>query len=356
MKPPINIYPMADSAILWINAKKPNIEVDPSYQREGDVWTLEKRQLLIDSLLNGFDLPKLYFHRFARPKEKGAQKSLQYAIIDGRQRLEAIWDFVNDEFPLADDFKFFEDSKVKAGELTYSDLAREYPELKMRFDARTLPVVIVETDDIDLIEEMFSRLNEAVPLNAAEKRNAFGGPMAKAIRDVAEHTFFKTCIRFSPKRFRYREIAAQFLYLQHEKKISDTKKVYLDHFVKQFKNKSPKAVQPIVKPVLTLLDKMVGIFSASDPLLKSQSMAVIYFLIFKNCNKEKWFTKLSRKALLEFDQMRAKNRATAQEDITKATYDLLEFDRLSVQGTNDALSMTFRYETMRKFLEKLASR
>ncbi|MGH9636946.1 MAG: hypothetical protein ACRD72_19115, partial [Candidatus Angelobacter sp.] len=72
--------------------------------------------------------------------------------------------------------------------------------------------------------------------------------------------------------------------------------------------------------------------------------------------KEKWFAKLSRKALLEFDQTRAKNRATAQEDITKATYDLLEFDRLSVQGTNDALSMTFRYETMRKFLQKLALR
>src|SRR3982074_1614884 len=167
MKSPINIYPMSDSAILWINAKRSAIEVAPPYQREGDVWTPEKRELLIDSILNGFDLPKLYFHRFAKPKDKGAQKAIQFAIIDGRQRLETIWHFVDDKFPLADDFKFFEDPKVKAGGLTYSDLAKEYPSLKMRFDAKTLPVMVVETDDLDLIEEMFSRLNEAVPLNAA---------------------------------------------------------------------------------------------------------------------------------------------------------------------------------------------
>jgi hypothetical protein len=37
---------------------------------------------------------------------------------------------------------------------------------------------------------MFSRLNEAVPLNAAEKRSAIGGPMALAIREISEHSFF----------------------------------------------------------------------------------------------------------------------------------------------------------------------
>ena len=355
MKSPINIYPMSDSAILWVNAKRSAIEVDPPYQREGDVWTLEKRQLLIDSILNGFDLPKLYFHRFARPKDKGTQKGIQFAIIDGRQRLETIWHFVDDKFSLADDFKFFEDTKVKAGGLTYSDLAKEYPSLKMRFDAKTLPVVIVETDDLDLIEEMFSRLNEAVPLNAAEKRNALGGPMAKAIRDVAEHKFFQECIAFSNKRYQHREAAVKFLYLEREGTIIDTKKVYLDRFVRDYRGKSSKSVQHLVRKVSEVLDQMSTIFGQEDKLLRSQGMVIIYFLIFKNCSGERWFAKLSRKTLLQFDQLRAKNREAAEEDISEAKYDLLEFDRMSVQGTNDALSLNFRFETMRDHLKSLVS-
>jgi hypothetical protein len=346
---------MSDSAILWINAKRNAIEVDPSYQREGDVWTHEKRQLLIDSIRNGFDLPKLYFHRFAKPKDKGTQRAIEYAIIDGRQRLETIWHFVDDKFPLADDFKFYEESKVKAGGLTYSDLAKEYPALKMRFDARTLPIMVVETDDLDLIEEMFSRLNEAVPLNAAEKRNAFGGPMAKAIRDVAEHSFFESCVAFSDKRYQHREVAVKFLYLERETNIVDTKKVYLDRFVRDYKGKSSRSVQSLVKAVEQVLERMSKVFGQDDKLLRSQSMAVIYFLIFKNCNTDKWFTKLSRKTLLQFDELRSKNRESAEDDITEAKYDLLEFDRMSVQGTNDALSVKYRFDTMREYLRQLVS-
>jgi hypothetical protein len=353
MNSPINIYPMSDSAILWINAKRDAIEVDPPYQREGEVWTLEKRQLLIDSILNGFDLPKLYFHRFDKPREKGSRKAIQFAIIDGRQRLESIWHFVEDKFSLADDFKFYEDSKVRAGGLTYSDLAKEYPSLKMRFDAKTLPVMVVETEDLDLIEEMFSRLNEAVPLNAAEKRNAFGGPMAKAIREVAEHGFFKSCVAFSNKRYQHREVAVKFLYLVRQGTIADTKKVYLDRFVKDYKGKSSRSVQHLVKKVEVVLDQMTTIFGKEDKLLRSQGMIVIYFLIFENCSGEKWFGKLSRKTLLEFDELRAKNREAAEVDITQATYDLLEFDRMSVQGTNDTPSLKFRFETMRDHLKQL---
>jgi hypothetical protein len=82
-------------------------------------------------------------------------------------------------------------------------------------------------------------------------------------------------------------------------------------------------------------------------------MVAIYFLIFENCSGEKWFSKLSRKTLIEFDELRAKNREAAEEDITKATYDLLEFDRMSVQGTNDGPSLRYRFDTMRKHLKEL---
>ena len=43
--------------------------MDPPYQRQSDIWPPEKRKFLIDSLLNGFDLPKIYLHEFYPSKK-----------------------------------------------------------------------------------------------------------------------------------------------------------------------------------------------------------------------------------------------------------------------------------------------
>ena len=183
--PVLKTYPYPNSAILRLNSERQYIDADPPYQRRGDVWTLEKKQLLIDSILNDYDIPKLYFHAISTKQKTAEGSKFDFAIIDGRQRLETIWAFIDDGFPLADDFIYLADVTVQAGGMRYSEIASKYPKLKIRFDSFTLPIICLETDDLDVIEDMFSRLNEAVPLSAAEKRNAIGGPMAQCIRDVA---------------------------------------------------------------------------------------------------------------------------------------------------------------------------
>ena len=70
---------------LWLN---------PAYQREA-VWTLSQKQLFIDSLLIDIDIPKLYF----REKPSG---QYEFEVVDGQQRLRAIFDFFEDRFSLAD--------------------------------------------------------------------------------------------------------------------------------------------------------------------------------------------------------------------------------------------------------------
>ena len=188
--PSIRISEMRNSSVLRLYAEREGIQVDPDYQRMGEVWNLEKQQLLVDTILNELDMPKLYFHEFATPHKLEDGRTVKYAVIDGRQRLEAIWGFIDGKFPLSDNFEYFGDTNIDAKRLTYADLGANYQFLKTILDSYTMPVMNVLTDDQDLIEEMFSRLNEAVPLNAAEKRNAMGGPMAPIIRDVASHAFF----------------------------------------------------------------------------------------------------------------------------------------------------------------------
>ena len=56
-------------------------------ERESGVWSTEKKQLFLDSLFNGFDIPKIYLHDL-----RGNDPRYDFAVIDGKQRLHAIWD------------------------------------------------------------------------------------------------------------------------------------------------------------------------------------------------------------------------------------------------------------------------
>jgi Protein of unknown function DUF262 len=316
------------------------MQLDPPYQRMSDVWTLEKRQLLIDSILNGYDIPKIYFHKFSKPKTiSGA--TFEYAIIDGKQRLESLWKFINGEFALGDDFEYIREPTTRAAGLNYNELGQRFPRLKIRFDSSSLSIMMVETDDEELIEEMFSRLNEAVPLSAAEKRNAFGGSMPVQIRAIAGEPFFKQKVPFTNSRYRHYDLAAKMLYIEDEGGVVDTKKVYLDRFVKEWKGKSKKAADKVRTNVVGVLARMEKIFVKNDPLLRSVGMVTLYYYAIRISLAEGWSSDISRQKLLDFEERRKQNRLVAESDIGSANYQLLEFDRY-VQTPNDSYATKIR--------------
>ena len=348
----IHISDYRNSSVLRIYSERDEIQTDPEYQRMGEIWTLDKRQLLIDTILNDFDMPKLYFHQLSEPKQMDGGRIFKYSVIDGRQRLEAIWGFINGQFPLAEGFEFLDRPTILVGGMTYADLAKEYPQLKMQLDSYTLPITTVSTDDLDLIEEMFLRLNEASPLNAAEKRNAMGGPMPEVIRSVANHSFFTTKVSFANNRYQHREMAARLLLLTQTSSVGDTKKVYLDDMVQQFKgNGDAEEANRIGEKVKRILDSAVGIFVNRDILLRAQGTTVIYYQVLKEALLDGWSENMTRDRLSRFDQLRSENMAAAQDNIALANYDLLEFDRMNLQGTNDKSSIEFRTQTLAKFLK-----
>src|SRR5882724_2253675 len=116
-------YPQSSALVVY--SERDQIQLDPAYQRISGIWTLEKRQLLIDSILNGFDVPKLYFHEFVPAKKIGAKK-YRYAIVDGKQRIQTIWDFIEGNISLPEDFQYIRDNTIRAGGLGYSQLAEKY--------------------------------------------------------------------------------------------------------------------------------------------------------------------------------------------------------------------------------------
>lgn len=350
----IKTYPFQNSTILRINSEYDVINTDPEYQRKGGVWTTQKKQLLIDSILNDYDIPKLYFHYYNSEQKEENGGEFDYAIIDGRQRIEAIWDFINGDFPISEDFEYLADTSVNAKGLTYSDLAIEYPKIKVRFDSYLLPVILVETEDIDLIEDMFSRLNEAVPLNAAEKRNALGGPMASAIRELALHNFFTQKVRFNNNRYQHREVSARILFLEHilatTGKLADTKKPYLDKMVIDYRDPD-NDVDPLLNTTRSVLNEMSNVFGNGDELLRSQSSITVYYLTFKKAIEKNLLANVNRRGIISFYEAIAANRRMAEEDITQSNYEYLEFERMSQQGTNDAYSIRERTRILCEHLE-----
>lgn len=340
---------MKNSTVMFLYAEREEIDLSPPYQRQGGVWTLEKKRLLIDSILNDYDLPKIYFHALdAKSKVKTGKR---FAVIDGRQRLEAIWDFIDGKFTLAEDFEYQRDPSVDLSKLSYSDIAKLHPKIRVKLDAFPLPVVTVTThdDDLDLIEDMFSRLNEAVPLNAAEKRNAFGGRLVAAITEISQHDFFVEKVRFGNGRFQHREVAARLLLIEdslsEHSNLVDTKKVYLDALAHRY-SKNKRKADSLKEVVRNVLDAMSAEFVKKDELLQAQGIMVVYYLLFKGAIEAGQASKITRKKLLNFRQKLAENRELAAKQYASASFDLLEFDRLNQQGTNDASSIKERYRVL----------
>lgn len=346
----IETSPLQNTTILRVFSEKDEIEISPEYQRNGSVWTLEKKKLLIDSILNDYDIPKIYFHKFSREEKKETGK--QYSIIDGRQRLETIWWFMDNGFPLSDDFEYQDDESLKLAGMTYQDIAQKHPKIKIKFDSFVLPIIGVSSDDIDLIEDMFSRLNEAVPLNSAEKRNAFGGAMVSAIREISQHPLFLKKVKFRNSRYQHMEVSARFLLVEtssHEhNKLIDTKKVYLDSMVKNYKERQDE-VSCFQANVISILEKMDTVFSDKDDLLRTQGIMVVYYLLFKKSiqlGKD-----IRRVELYEFDKSVKENRKLAEIKYEDADYDLLEYDRLSQHGTNDVSNIRERLRILSEYLK-----
>ncbi len=133
--------------------------VDDTYQRSPKVWPASARSFFIDTVLEEFPFPKVYFlERF-----DNSRKQVLRDIIDGQQRITALRDFRDDKFALSGASRNFMRKK-------FSDLLDETQET---FLTTSVQVDLIKSASRSEILEMFRRMNAyTAPLNAAEKRHA----------------------------------------------------------------------------------------------------------------------------------------------------------------------------------------
>lgn len=170
------------------------INTNPDYQRPA-VWTKPQKQLLIDSMLREYDVPKIYLHRTG---------DKTYDVIDGQQRLRTIWEYFEGGFALAKDADPVDGYEV-AGK-KYEDLDMDILD---KLNSYNLDFVILDNVTEDEIREMFLRLQNGTTLKAQEKRNAYPGNMRDYIKELASHSFFVKSVNFQNSRFSHEHVAAQ---------------------------------------------------------------------------------------------------------------------------------------------------
>jgi Protein of unknown function DUF262 len=332
------VEPMQAHTLTWWRSRQSKIDMDPPYQRRGRLWSPTDKAYLIDSILNGYDVPKLYMADFTWGDSTLNKRKVQYAIIDGKQRIESIFDFFDGKFVLNKDFVYLEDPTLELSGLGYQDLKTQYPQVAEIFDEYNPLVMRVVAQDEDPINELFVRLNRSKPLTGAEIRNAMTGPAPEVIREIAKHEFFKVNVAFTVSRGQDLNAAAKVLYFEYFEKLGETKKSTLNEFVKEAAKQSKRdRLELAGRKVVDLLDDMNEIFLPKDRLLASAGIFPVYYWFVRARGVKEY--PLIREFLVRFEERRRENRNLISENPKnkKIDQELVLYDEFN-RSTNDLQS------------------
>ncbi|MFB3918398.1 MAG: DUF262 domain-containing protein [Terriglobales bacterium] len=352
LKKDFKVEAMEPHTLTWWRNRKDKIDMDPPYQRRGRLWSTTDKEYLIDSILNGFDVPKIYVADFTWGDSPLNRQKLPYAIIDGKQRLEAIFDFFSGNITLSNDFKYLEDPSLSLGGLGYQDLKRRHPLIAETFDEYSLMVMRVVAQSDAPIMELFVRLNRSKPLTGAEIRNAMSGRAPELFRQIVKHDLFSENVAFTITRGQDLNAAAKVLYFEYSGAPRETKKASLDQFVTDTHEDS-KGLELAARKVVDVLDSMNEIFLPRDKLLNSAGIFPVYYWFVRSQSKEAF--RYLREFLVRFEEERRSNRERAAADPKdkKVDQELLQYDRLN-RSTDDVKSHEGRFNILlRRFTKFL---
>lgn len=190
------------------------IDIDPDFQR-GFIWDIKRASKLIDSLLSNLPIPSLLFAK--RKIDEG------FIVVDGKQRLSAIYYFLEGIFPEGEkkiQFKL----KGLEGKSWNGKTFFELDELSKRkiFNSLINTTILTNVENNPrIIFEIFNRLNTGgVPLTNQEIRNGiFKGPFNIILKELNNFQPWKEMVsRFiSSKRLNDVELILRFFSLYNGK-------------------------------------------------------------------------------------------------------------------------------------------
>jgi hypothetical protein len=149
-----------------------DIDLQPEFQR-GEVWSKLRKQRLIDSILRDWHVPPIHVIENAASRKQ--------EVLDGQQRLAAIRDFVDNQFPVDGQIEPLDPAIQALDDMLYRQLPEKWRRQFNQFTIRLFRIVDYQSSEP---AELFFRLNQPASLTGAEQRNAFYGPVREQIKKL----------------------------------------------------------------------------------------------------------------------------------------------------------------------------
>ena len=153
-----------------------SITFDNAVQR-GLVWDIKRKSLLIDSMITGYPIPAFYAMR---------NESKVFDMLDGKQRSNAITEYLNDVYALTGVSEELEGKH-------FSELPEDIQDTIISY---SLTVYYFEDITEEEVNEMFYRLNNGKALTAIELTRVKAKSFDK-IKEMAAHEIFSEALKES---------------------------------------------------------------------------------------------------------------------------------------------------------------
>lgn len=175
------------------------IDLNPEFQRNENLWDSTKMSRLIESILLKLPLPVFYFD-VSNPEK--------WIVVDGLQRLSSIKKFMVDKKLKLQRLEFL----IELNGKSYDDLDRN---LKRVIEDTQLITYQIEAQTPKMVRySIFHRINTGgLVLNAQEIRQALnqGGQGVGFLKDIAENEIFKSIVGLKSNRMSDRELVLRFI-------------------------------------------------------------------------------------------------------------------------------------------------
>jgi len=255
------------------------ISLSPDFQRR-DRWDTKKQSRFIESIIMNIPVPPVFL---------GEDKYGQYVVLDGRQRLTAVYEFLRGRYALEKLEVWKELNDMRYADLEDKGLA---PALKRRF----IPAVLLLRETSPEVKyDVFDRLNTGgVPLNSMEIRNAvFQGKYNRLLHTLSDQSIFRELWEIPLTDVERKqnslysnmkdvELVLRFLALREPEKIRKSFKWWLGHYLEEQNNIVEGNEQVLVDDTLAFersvasIKKVFGVANAfvrPDDLLRGNKSA-----------------------------------------------------------------------------------
>jgi hypothetical protein len=149
------------------------LNLDPPYQRRS-VWSQRFKDYFVDTVLLNYPAPAIFLYEEMSPEGRSV-----YQVVDGKQRLTSLFEFIDGAFPVSD--------KTSFDGLKGQYFKRFNDDDKRRFWSYQFLVEYIPKDDEKLIDDIFERINRNVAkLTPQELRHAkYDGAFISAAERLA---------------------------------------------------------------------------------------------------------------------------------------------------------------------------